>query len=313
MFVAALAALVQAHLTDAPTRSGSASCASACSSPRWRSSPAAVLLERRLRHLLDRERAARTALAEREAELARLNAQLVEDSRRDPLTGMRNRRALADDLLELEARRGVEGAFAVALCDVDHFKAYNDRLGHLAGDHALRTISAIVRATLRAGDLAYRFGGEELLLILRDAGADEAEAVAERVRAAVQAAAVPHPDGVDGVVTVSVGVAAGPDDTERLLARADGALYDAKRGGRNRTVLAADAAPEAAGLRQHEPRRRAGAPPPAQHARRLARRRVRPGAAARARRAGRDDPLRAVLPRRRGQPDGPAQPARCAS
>jgi diguanylate cyclase (GGDEF)-like protein len=252
LFIALLGALLQAHLSDAPNAvgvtlgvgvlvSGAALIARG------------VLLERRLRHLLDRERTARTALAEREAELARLNAQLVEDSRRDPLTGMRNRRALADDLLELEARRDREGAFAVALCDVDHFKAYNDRLGHLAGDHALRTISAIVRATLRTGDLAYRFGGEELLLILRNADADEAHAVAERVRAAVQATAVPHPDGVDGVLTVSVGVAAGPDDTEPLLARADGALYDAKREGRNRTVLAVDAGPDPAGLRQHQP------------------------------------------------------------
>jgi diguanylate cyclase (GGDEF)-like protein len=251
MFVALLAALVQAnlsgadHAVDVIIRAGLLFSALAFI-------VRGGLLERRLRELLDRERAARSALAEREAELARLNAQLVEDSRRDPLTGMRNRRALADDLLELDARREVEGAFAVALCDVDHFKAYNDRLGHLAGDHALRTISAIVRATLRAGDLAYRFGGEELLLILRDAGADEARAVAERVRAAVQAAAIPHPDGAGGVVTISAGVAAGRDDTERLLARADGALYDAKRGGRNRTVLAADAVPESARLRQHE-------------------------------------------------------------
>ena len=168
------------------------------------------MLERRLHHLLDRERAARTALTEREAELARLNAQLVEDFRRDPLTGMRNRRALADDLLELGARRDQEGSFAVALCDVDHFKAYNDRLGHLAGDHALRTISAIVRATLRSGDLSYRFGGEELLLILRNTGPEEAHAVAERVRAAVQAAAVPHPDGVGGVVTVRSAWPPGP-------------------------------------------------------------------------------------------------------
>jgi diguanylate cyclase (GGDEF)-like protein len=252
MFVLLLAALVQAnlsgadHAVDVILRAGLLFSALAFILR-------GGLLERRLRELLDRERTARSALAEREAELARLNAQLVEDSRRDPLTGMRNRRALADDLLELGARRAVEGGFAVALCDVDHFKAYNDRLGHLAGDHALRTISAVVRATLRAGDLSYRFGGEELLLILRDAEADEAQAVAERVRAAVQAAAVPHPDGVGGVVTVSVGVAAGGDDTDRLLARADAALYDAKRGGRNRTVLATDTAPDAAGLRQHEP------------------------------------------------------------
>ncbi len=249
MFVLLLAALVRSHL-----RQGSDAIELILGAGLLFSAVAFLarggLLERRLRDLLDRERAARTALAEREAELARLNAQLVEDSRRDPLTGMRNRRALADDLLELGARRGEEGDFAVALCDVDHFKAYNDRLGHLAGDHALRTIAAIVRATLRSGDLSYRFGGEEILLILRDAGADEAEAVAERVRAAVQAAAIPHPGGAGGVVTISAGVAAGSEDSERLLARADGALYAAKRGGRNRTVMAAtDADPEAGGLR----------------------------------------------------------------
>ena len=230
MFVLLMAALVDANLRAAPgevtliLRAGLFFAALAFIAR-------GVLLERRLRELLGRERVARTALAEREAELARLNAQLVEDSRRDPLTGMRNRRALADDFLELEARRPDEGGFAVALCDVDHFKAYNDRLGHLAGDHALRTIAAIVRATLRAGDLSYRFGGEEILLVLRTAGTEEAQAVAERVRVAVQAAAIHHPAAPGGVVTISVGVAAGADETDRLLARADGALYDAKHGG----------------------------------------------------------------------------------
>jgi diguanylate cyclase (GGDEF)-like protein len=252
LFIALLGALPRAHLTDASKAVGIALGVGLLVSGAAFIARGS-LLERRLRHLLDRERAAHTALAEREAELARLNAQLVEDSRRDPLTGMRNRRALADDLLELGARRAEGAGFAVALCDVDHFKAYNDRLGHLAGDHALRTISAIVRATLRSGDLSYRFGGEELLLILRDAEADEAQAVAERVRAAVQSTAVAHPDGIGGVVTVSIGVAAGADDTDRLLARADAALYEAKRGGRNRMVLAADTAGEISGLRQHEP------------------------------------------------------------
>jgi diguanylate cyclase (GGDEF)-like protein len=252
MFVLLMAALVDANLRSAPAgvtlvlRAGLFLAALAFIAR-------GVLLERRLRELLGRERVARTALAEREAELARLNAQLVEDSRRDPLTGMRNRRALADDFLELEVRRPEEGGFAVALCDVDHFKAYNDHLGHLAGDHALRTIAAIVRATLRAGDLSYRFGGEEILLVLRNASAEEAQAVAERVRAAVQAAAIHHPAAPAGVVTISAGVAAGADETDRLLARADGALYDAKHEGRNRIVVAADAVPGSAGLRTHEP------------------------------------------------------------
>ncbi len=198
-----------------------------------------TLLERRLRGMLGRERSALASLADREAELARLNEQLLEDSRRDPLTGMRNRRALADELPKIEAaHRELGTPLAVALCDVDHFKAYNDEMGHLAGDQALRAIAATIRGTLRTHDRAYRFGGEELLLVLPGATAAEARAAAERVRAAVEAVAMPHPAGNGGVVTVSIGVASGKGGYGELLARADAALYDAKRGGRNRVVSA---------------------------------------------------------------------------
>jgi diguanylate cyclase (GGDEF)-like protein len=201
-----------------------------------------VLLEGRLRGLLGRERSALASLADREAELARLNAQLMEDSRRDPLTGMRNRRALADDLPKIETGHRERGApFGVALCDVDHFKAYNDELGHLAGDQALRAIANTIRGVLRSEDIAYRFGGEELLLVLPGATAEEAGAAAERVRAAVLTAAVPHPTGIGGVVTVSIGVASGEGDYGGLLARADAALYEAKRGGRNRVIVSSQA------------------------------------------------------------------------
>jgi diguanylate cyclase (GGDEF)-like protein/putative nucleotidyltransferase with HDIG domain len=198
------------------------------------------LLERRLREMLEWERATLATLADREEQLARRNEQLLEDSRRDPLTGMRNRRALADDLPQLESvdrERG--GAIALALCDVDHFKAYNDRLGHLAGDQALRAIAATVRGAMRAGDIAYRFGGEELLLVLRDTSASDALAAAERVREAVERVAIPHPGGIGGVLTVSMGLAAGEEDAAELLARADAALYEAKHGGRNQVVVAA--------------------------------------------------------------------------
>jgi diguanylate cyclase (GGDEF)-like protein len=193
-----------------------------------------VLLERRLSTLLAFEREAREELAGREAELAQLNARLLEDSRRDPLTGLRNRRALVEDLpdVELDARRHAQ-SFAIGICDVDRFKAYNDRLGHIAGDQALRAIAATVRMQLRAGDAAYRYGGEELVLVMRDADAREALAAAERVRAAVEAAALPHPDDPRGVVTVSIGVATGIGDAPELLSRADRALYAAKHGGRN--------------------------------------------------------------------------------
>jgi diguanylate cyclase (GGDEF)-like protein len=200
-----------------------------------------VLLEQRLRVLLAGERSERKALAAREARLARSNERMAEDLRQDALTGLRNRRALAEDLAQLDSLADRE-SFAIVLCDFDHFKAYNDALGHLAGDEALRDLAATIRAQLRAGDAAYRFGGEEVLLILRDLGTVEALHAAERVLCAVRATATPHPHGVGGVVTVSVGVAAGSGDAATMVARADGALYEAKAAGRDRVVAAGDGA-----------------------------------------------------------------------
>jgi len=211
-----------------------------------------TLLERRLREMLGRERDARAVLGEREAEMARLNAQLAEDSRRDPLTGMRNRRALSDDLTRLEASCKEDGRrFILALCDIDHFKSYNDRLGHLAGDQALRVIAATIRGAMRPGDIAYRFGGEEMLLVLRDLDEAEAVAAAERIRLAVRDAAIPHPDGIGARVSITIGVAGGDGRSSEMLARADAALYDGKRAGRNRVVAAASDAPSYAAGRRH--------------------------------------------------------------
>jgi diguanylate cyclase (GGDEF)-like protein len=237
-----LLALIQARLTGAPQgvelslRVGVLFCAGALVAR-------SLLLGRGLRSLLERERKALSSLAEREAELAHLNQQLISDSRRDPLTGVNNRRALAEDLPVLEAIHAELGeSFAFALCDADHFKPYNDRLGHLAGDQALRMIAATARAVLRPGDDVYRFGGEELLLVLRNVKSPEAIAVAERVRCAVEKAAFLHPDGLTGVLTISIGVATGNGESGVLLARADAALYEAKRLGRNRVVAAAEGA-----------------------------------------------------------------------
>jgi diguanylate cyclase (GGDEF)-like protein len=203
-----------------------------------------TLLGRRMGELLGRERGALARLVEREAELARLNQQLVEDSRHDPLTGIGNRRALSDDLpMYRTLQRESHEEIAVLLCDVDHFKSYNDRFGHLAGDQALCMIAATARGALRAQDAAYRFGGEELLLVLRGAGPQEALKSAERVREAVQHAAFVHPLAGAGVLTVSIGLACGAEPPEELLARADTALYDAKRFGRNRVVAADGTSP----------------------------------------------------------------------
>jgi two-component system chemotaxis response regulator CheY len=179
-------------------------------------------------------------LSAQQAELERLNARLLESSRRDHLTGLLNRRCLdeaLDELLARYARYG--GSFSVALFDVDRFKHYNDSLGHVAGDEVLRTIADALSAQCREVDRAYRYGGEELLLALPETGLDDAVAAAERIRAHVERLALRHGDGR---VTVSAGVATvEPGDQERsdrLLERADRALYEAKRAGRNRVASA---------------------------------------------------------------------------
>lgn len=204
-----------------------------------------TLLSRRLGELLTRERVALGQLVDRETELARLNAQLVEDSRHDPLTGLGNRRALSDDLpMYKTLQREQAESIALLLCDVDHFKSYNDYCGHLAGDQALCMIAATARGALRVQDSVYRYGGEELLLILRGAGPEEALEVAERVREAVEHTGVAHPRTEPGVLTVSLGVACGLDAPEELLARADVALYEAKEAGRNRVMVADGGSPD---------------------------------------------------------------------
>ncbi len=201
-----------------------------------------TLLSRRLREMLTLERAARGELVQREAELARLNDQLIEDSRHDPLTGIGNRRALADDLpMYKTLQREAGEQIAVLLCDIDHFKSYNDQFGHLAGDRALCMIAATARGTLHVQDAAYRYGGEELLLILRDSSPEAAMRLAEQVRQAVAHAGLIHPLADSGVLTVSIGLACGLDAPEDLLARADVALYRAKEAGRNRAVAASNA------------------------------------------------------------------------
>jgi diguanylate cyclase (GGDEF)-like protein len=215
-----------------------------------------TLLSRRMGQLLRRERAAHSRLMQREAELARANEQLVEDARHDALLGIGNRRALSDDLPMYRTLQRESGKpIAVLLCDVDHFKSYNDGFGHLAGDQALCMIAATARGALRTGDAAYRFGGEELLLVLRDAGSEQALAVAERVRQAVEHAGFLHPLAETGVLSVSIGLACGLEEPEELFARADAALYRAKEAGRNRVIVADGMVPATASgrVRDEEP------------------------------------------------------------
>jgi diguanylate cyclase (GGDEF)-like protein len=191
----------------------------------------------------DRITAVHRRLASQQAELERLNAMLFEDSRHDRLTGLGNRRRLDEDLEGFadQARR-YDRPFAVALFDVDRFKQYNDTAGHAAGDDVLQSVAASLMQSCRSGDMAYRYGGEELLVALPEQDAATATVAAERMRAAIEALAIPHPGlAPGGVVTVSGGVSCfEPDDSvTALLARADAALYQAKEAGRNRIMGAA--------------------------------------------------------------------------
>jgi two-component system cell cycle response regulator len=182
-------------------------------------------------------------LAEKTRELESANHALAESARRDPLTGLGNRLQLREDLYRLQRWLDRYGrGFGVALCDVDRFKLYNDRYGHVAGDEVLQAISRAVAETIRSGDMAYRYGGEEILVIMPEQSAETSIIAMERVREAVARLAIPHaPNRPYGVVTISVGlVAIGQGEQlpwEVVLNRADTALYRAKAEGRNRLAL----------------------------------------------------------------------------
>ncbi len=171
-----------------------------------------------------------------------LRSDLRELSIHDPLTGLYNRRYM-EETLETEIRRAERKAhpIGVIMLDIDHFKAFNDGFGHAAGDQMLRSIGALILSHLRAGDIACRYGGEELLLILPEAASEAAARRAEDLRGRAKKLEVKHQDTPLGPVTVSLGVAVYPGDgrtRDELLAAADAALYRAKQEGRDRVVVA---------------------------------------------------------------------------
>jgi diguanylate cyclase (GGDEF)-like protein len=158
----------------------------------------------------------------------------------DPLTGLGNRRAFDEALAaELARARRAGSWLGLVLLDVDHFKDFNDRHGHGAGDEALTQVAQVIAGAARAEDLGCRIGGEEFALLLPGADEHAAGEVAERLRRAVEARRLPV-----GSVTVSLGVAASRGDLEgpALVAVADTRLYAAKEGGRNRVVAGAASA-----------------------------------------------------------------------
>jgi two-component system chemotaxis response regulator CheY len=165
------------------------------------------------------------------------------EARRDPLTTVSNRRALAEDLEALSARaERYHHRYCAALCDVDQFKAYNDHFGHLAGDDALRRVAHTIQSELRRGDGFYRYGGEEFLAILPEQSLIEAAVGMERVRQAVERLEIQHaPKATVPFLTISVGISMlspeTPSTLDAWLRRSDVALYEAKLRGRNRVEV----------------------------------------------------------------------------
>ncbi|MDF3034752.1 MAG: response regulator receiver modulated diguanylate cyclase [Paucimonas sp.] len=164
--------------------------------------------------------------------------------RNDPLTGISNRRHL-DDFVSQEWQRAQRSgkAIGLAMIDVDHFKQYNDELGHLAGDRCLQRIAVEIRKfARRSTDLAARYGGEEFAMVFAEFDTAHSFRVADSLRRAVSSLALPHPASpTSSVVTVSVGMAtlvpSAQLSVHDLFAKADAALYEAKRSGRNKTIV----------------------------------------------------------------------------
>jgi diguanylate cyclase (GGDEF)-like protein len=171
----------------------------------------------------------------------RLRETLHRQSIRDPLTGLFNRRYL-EESLQREVARAERTArpLALLMLDVDHFKRFNDSYGHEAGDAVLRALGRLLRQSVREGDIACRFGGEEFVVLLPEATLETAQERAERIRDEARRIRIHREGRYLDPVSVSFGVAIYPDhgvSAETLLAAADAALYRAKSSGRDRVMV----------------------------------------------------------------------------
>lgn len=179
-------------------------------------------------------------------ELRGLNEGLLKKSRIDPLMGINNRLAFEEQFSQFHdicVERDV--AYGIVMCDVDHFKRLNDRFGHQYGDEVLRQLARIIRSSLRNEDLAFRYGGEEILLLLYRQQLGGAERAADRIRQKIASVPFPMPGTeLSAHVTISCGVASYPENFDTttgwmgLVGSADQALYKAKNAGRNRVMTA---------------------------------------------------------------------------
>ncbi len=192
-----------------------------------------------VRDMTERVRTER-ALEERTAELTAANERLAQLAVTDGLTQVHNRRSF-DEVLAKEVKRFNRRKYAhlsVMMIDIDHFKALNDRLGHLTGDKVLREVATMLKENVRETDTVARFGGEEFVIVMPDTHLEGAAFRAEQLRKKVQDRVLSLPEGTEVRTTVSIGVAVYASGTSLdLLKLADQALYQAKRAGRNNVVV----------------------------------------------------------------------------
>lgn len=184
-----------------------------------------------------------TQMCEANQKLEFVNNELIDMSHRDPLTQIFNRRYFAEQSQKIKSysQRNNNSPFSIITLDIDKFKDINDKYGHLIGDEVIIKVAHIIENEVRDSDIVARFGGEEFVMLLQDCDLKNAYNVAEKTRKDIENALVETKAGDEVKFTVSLGVAQfssiDRDNIESTLSRADDALYKAKDGGRNQTVV----------------------------------------------------------------------------
>jgi diguanylate cyclase (GGDEF)-like protein len=182
-------------------------------------------------------------LMDKNEELHRLNDRLEKMALKDPLMEIGNRRGFYELIKKVHHRacRYMQG-YGIIMCDIDDFKSYNDTYGHLEGDKVLKIIAETIKNSFRLSDDIFRYGGEEIVIVLQGQGIEGTITVAERLREKIESLQIENKGSRRGIITISCGVAAfSKDDVhskwEVILNRADRALYNAKLAGKNRVGL----------------------------------------------------------------------------